>query len=106
MEVELDIFSGRANPRWRLDHIVESELLRLHGQLVATAREAPEPPGLGYRGFLYRLAACDWRAYRGFVLTRTQNLLDPDSAIERLILQTLPDDLRHLKERIELAIGR
>jgi hypothetical protein len=52
VEVELDVFSGRPNPRWTLstDRVKELEE-RLQG-LEQT--EGREPPGLGYRGFLLR----------------------------------------------------
>ncbi len=49
-EVELDIFSGRPNPRWRLTATESAELMALLAELP----EAPgaRPPDLGYRGFV------------------------------------------------------
>jgi hypothetical protein len=50
VEVQLDVFSGRPNPRWTLsaDRVKELEE-RLQALEQAEERE---PPGLGYRGFL------------------------------------------------------
>ncbi len=50
VEVELDIFSGRPNPRWPM----RADQVPVLATLVDTApRVAPaEPPGLGYRGFV------------------------------------------------------
>src|SRR2546423_656409 len=55
-EIELDIFSGRSNPTWILEASLEAELVnRLRG-LPPAHRQAPEPPGLGYRGLLIHSA--------------------------------------------------
>ena len=52
-EVELDLYSGRPNPRWELTAEEGRELLRRLGDLEGSAAGfAPEPPGLGYRGFI------------------------------------------------------
>jgi hypothetical protein len=52
VEVELDIFSGRPNPRWMFGGDTAREFLQ------ATRTKEPakkrEPPDLGYRGFLLR----------------------------------------------------
>lgn len=54
IEVELDIYSGRENPRWSLDSAQATRvvtLLRSEGRQML-----PEPrrPALGYRGFVLR----------------------------------------------------
>ncbi|HOM12747.1 MAG TPA: hypothetical protein PLB41_05455 [Rubrivivax sp.] len=50
VEIELDAFSGRPNPRWPLDDAQAAELLALLADLPAAA---PRPHAdLGYRGFL------------------------------------------------------
>src|SRR5438874_9009950 len=50
IEVELDIFSGRPNPRWMLSR---EQAGRLHDQFSERIPAEPqEAPGLGYRGFV------------------------------------------------------
>ena len=51
MEVELDAFSGRPNPRWVLTGDEATHLLRELQSLPET-KDSPEPPDLGFRGFL------------------------------------------------------
>jgi hypothetical protein len=54
-EVELDIFSGRPNPRWTLDGREEAELIeRLLDRTVPIAAPSASDGKLGYRGFLLR----------------------------------------------------
>ena len=47
MEVELDAFSGRPNPRWETTSPLQEKL----DSLSEKTKPAPEP-GLGYRGFI------------------------------------------------------
>ena len=54
-EVELDIFSGRPNPRWTLSPAEEAELIqRLLDRAVPLAPMTISDGKLGYRGFLVR----------------------------------------------------
>src|SRR6188768_1931657 len=54
-EVELDIFSGRPNPRWTLAPAEEAELVqRLLDRSVPIAPLTITDGKLGYRGFLVR----------------------------------------------------
>ena len=54
-EVELDIFSGRPNPRWTLNAAEEAELLqRMLDRVVPIAPSTIADGKLGYRGFLVR----------------------------------------------------
>jgi hypothetical protein len=52
VEVELDVFSGRPNPRWMMRSELVPGLSRITAQPQLVA--ANEPPGLGYRGFIIR----------------------------------------------------
>jgi hypothetical protein len=52
MEVELDVFSGRPNPTWRLTPGERRELVRRVDRLSSAA--ADPTAGLGYRGFVLR----------------------------------------------------
>jgi hypothetical protein len=49
VEVELDVFSGRPNPRWMMRTDLAQDLASVTGQPQVVAPN--EPPGLGYRGF-------------------------------------------------------
>lgn len=50
VEVMLDIFSGRPNPRWTLS---DEQVNDLQARLRALPEARPVvPPGLGYRGFI------------------------------------------------------
>ncbi len=52
VQVEVDVYSGRPNPRWTLSGDASAEVMR---RLRALAREdgrAAQPDGLGYRGML------------------------------------------------------
>lgn len=52
-EVELDIFSGRPNPRWTLDATEERELLaRISDRTVPMVSASTTDGYLGYRGFV------------------------------------------------------
>lgn len=50
IEVELNVFSGRPNPRWTVSTDEIAPFLPAQG--APELASAPEPPGLGYRGFL------------------------------------------------------
>ena len=50
IEVQLDIFSGRPNPRWTVSGEAADRLWGLVERSELT--EPQEPPDLGYRGFL------------------------------------------------------
>jgi hypothetical protein len=100
MIVELDVFSGRPNPRWQLDEARARQLEALHHQLPAATEVAAEPPGLGYRGFLYALDAARWRAWKGFVTADDQTLVDRPRAVVRLLLGALPGEHAELREHL------
>lgn len=59
VEVMLDIFSGRPNPRWTLS---DEQVNDLQARLRALPESTPViPPGLGYRGFIVTNPANDPR---------------------------------------------
>ena len=107
MPVELDIFSGRENPRWVLDPTGSDRLRDLHRRLRLGQPATDEPPGLGYRGFLYELEGQRWRAWKGIVTGPGAAVLsDPASMIERALLASLPSEWWDLNPRVLKAIGR
>ncbi len=106
MLVELDIFSGRPNPRWQLDERIARQLGELHHRLARTTDSPPTVPGLGYRGFIYSIDNVNWRASTGFVIGPDTVLADPNRVIERLLLDQLPVEYRDLRPRIAANFER
>ena len=101
MVVELDIFSGRPNPRWELDDSAARAVLEIEWGLSATSGALRQPPPLGYRGFLYApRGEGTRRAFLGRVERRDGVLDDPDCSIEQMLLRSLPQDFAGLAERI------
>lgn len=100
MLIELDIFSGRPNPRWRLNELAEGTLRQLHQHLWLIHSHPPEPPGLGYRGFSYTLDGTTWRAYKGWAVSSSATLIDRGHTVERLLLEQLPADYAELRPRV------
>lgn len=103
--VELDIFSGRPNPRWEIDGVAAGELRLVQSTLQATDQAAPEPPGLGYRGFRYADGARTWRAFGGFVATAGSVLADPGRRVERYLLDHLPAPFQDLRGLVAGELG-
>lgn len=69
LELEVDMFSGRPNPRWVLPMDERDSLLNL----IASLREAAGPmpaTGLGYRGFILRDGDREILVYRHLVRVR------------------------------------
>src|SRR5947208_291634 len=92
-EIELDVFSGRPNPTWNLEPSLEAELVNRLRALPPTHRQAPEPPGLGYRGLLIRPSPETGprhtiRVYRGVVKHPNGHREDPGRGLERWLLET------------------
>jgi len=100
MLVELDIFSGRPNPRWELDEGATGELRRLLRRLVRSTAAPPEPPGLGYRGFVWMEGRDSVRAYKGYVRGHRAVYADPSMAVEKFLLKVLPKEFEPLRRRI------
>jgi hypothetical protein len=96
MEIEVDLFSGRPNPRFSLDQGLAAEFLRRVAALEPKPSTAELPDMLGYRGLnvvpedLEPLI--DIRITRGTVLERQRGgtqraLADPGRALERWLIQ-------------------
>jgi hypothetical protein len=105
MFIELDIFSGKPNPRWELDEIHSQNLLQFQNQLEVSKRTPVEPQGLGYRGFWYSDTKGRVHAYRGFVKTVDVVLADPSFSIELFLLDQLPMEFAIVCRRIESEIA-
>jgi hypothetical protein len=104
MLVELDVFSGRPNPRWQLDQPAADALRRLLSRLTVATDRPLEPPGLGYRGFIFTYNSGRSRAYKGYVIRSDIVLADPSSSVERFLLERLPAEFQGLRERVALEL--
>lgn len=109
--IELDIFSGRPNPAWRLSS-ADTETLGRMIEKLARAEQVALFDGLGYRGFIVTSAT----PIAGATTITVQNeivklsaddfRLDPKRTIERWLLtkaeSELPNDVYELaKKEIE-----
>lgn len=104
MLVELDAFSGRPNPRWEFDEASSDALRQLVARLAAGSERPPEPPGLGYRGFVFTDGADRSRAYKGYVIQSDVVLADPSYSVERFLLDHLPPEFQDLHEHIAVEL--
>jgi hypothetical protein len=109
VEVVLNVFSGRPNPRWRLDEEQARELDQLLGSLE-TLPEGKAERKLGYRGFLIlnepkpeNGPVEKARIFHGVVERPEGALLDRDRSLERWLLESagpaLPPELHNLVQR-------
>ena len=99
--VELDVFSGRPNPRWPLSKADARGLTALHRRLREVAAHDASPPALGYRGFLYQQGGIGWRAWNGLVIGADRTLADPERGVERFLASRMPPELAELRARIQ-----
>src|SRR5262245_12000975 len=105
MKVELDAFSGRPNPQWRLTESEGAALARLIADLEPAATGSPsDPPGLGYRGFRLEGATGEIRVYQGFVRSPGRVLADGNRRVEGFLLDHLPEALNDLRPWLEAEI--
>jgi hypothetical protein len=70
MEVELDAFSGRPNPKWTLSPEKASEFLAKI-KALPVAGDAPHIPDLGFRGFILKSGDRLMRVYGARVIIET-----------------------------------
>jgi hypothetical protein len=107
MLVELDAFSGRPNPSWRLSDTEAAEFARLIAGLApASGGSSPHLPGLGYRGFQLESAAGAYRVYGELVQPASSVVLaDPDRHVERFLVAHLPAALHDLRAWLEAEIA-
>ena len=94
--VELDLFSGRPNPEWRLTNSARDRLLQLLRAAPPTSAPASEP-GLGYRGFVVRITS-DGKTARvpvgdGAIDIDGARGRDAGRAIETMLMQSMPSEL-------------
>ena len=73
LEIELDVFSGRPNPRWVASPERSAAMSRALSSLP-DAPDRPEPGHLGYRGFILQQPGLRARVYRGHVTVTTNGV--------------------------------
>lgn len=88
MEIELDAFSGRPNPKWLASPEQAASLSKVLLSLPEAPSE-PQPSHLGYRGFIIRDQSQQTRVYRGHVFVTvagsTRSFTDSARLEEQLI---------------------
>lgn len=90
--VELDVFSGRPNPRWTLAGEPLAEIVRSVRAGMMT--EANPPTHLGYRGFVLRGGGEQARVFGGAVHLRTVSGIEvrrDEARLEELLLAQARD---------------
>lgn len=98
VQVEVDVYSGRPNPRWELSTEQAEEFLKMVRALPKREGDSAIAEGLGYRGLkvtwsrLSQDSDTEIMLSRGIVLikeeSRSQQFADKDRALERWLLHT------------------
>ena len=116
LQIELDAFSGRPNPRWELTGAQAAEFPTLLRALPPAQGSHFTAEGLGYRGFVVSAneglvnGYDDMRLYRGTVLSRSgdraETFSDPERILERWLLRSARGHvaesvLRYIQSEIE-----
>lgn len=94
VNVELDVFSGRPNPRWELTRATGIQLHALLNELPYSATKLPHPTSLGYRGFIVTSQNHSYRVFQGVVEVDGETFNDPGRRVEKLLLNSMPDSLK------------
>jgi hypothetical protein len=91
VEVVLDIYSGRENPRWHLDRAGITRLEQLLHTVQKKTNELPQPPALGYRGFhlqaVQEKLPAHITVFDGVVQTESGNFRDPARRLEKWLVE-------------------
>lgn len=98
IQVEVDVYSGRPNPRWNLSTEQAAEFLKMVQALPKRESDSALFEGLGYRGLkvtgsgLSQDGDTEIVISRGIVImkeeNRSQQFTDKGRAVERWLLQT------------------
>jgi hypothetical protein len=116
LQIELDAFSGRPNPRWEpTGDQTANFLARFHALKPSPGSHAP-PDSLGYRGFVVTANGGtvggydEVRIYRGLVFARrgdrAETFIDSERALENWLFDSLqghvPESvLQYIKSEIK-----
>jgi hypothetical protein len=116
VQVELDAFSGRPNPRWDMRGPQAAEFVKRLHTLRMLEANGSIADGLGYRGFIIRSNGervngyDEIRLYRGTVIARrgdrSERFSDPERGLERWLLDSARGHvdepvLQHISRDIE-----
>ena len=119
MNVEVDLYSGRRNPRFHLEPTAAAELMRRLAALPPSSGSTMPRQGLGYRGLRIDVGApepgiAEVVVSDGVVILRDRGgmervLEDPQRELERWIVEAGvanldPDEIAVLRQ--DLASGR
>jgi hypothetical protein len=97
---EIDIFSGRRNPSWKLRPAQASTLIRMLEQIGRSdpARQPCLSSDLGYRGLILSVESdsqvTTWRLFEGCAQRESQSFSDPHRRTEAFILESMPPQLK------------
>lgn len=96
--VEIDIFSGRPNPSWRLRPAERARLFALLRAAKETSAASTAPPGLGYRGLVVRIETGGHtelvRIGDGTITANGAHYRDDGRAVEAFLLGSMPAELK------------
>lgn len=98
IQVEVDVYSGRPNPRWNLSAQQAEEFFKLVLALPKRERDSALAEGLGYRGLKVTGSRLGRKGYTEIVISRgivmmkeesnSQQFTDKGRALEHWLLQT------------------
>ena len=97
--VELDVYSGQPNPRWKLDDKICNDILEEISHLAAEKAVIPRPDQLGYRGLRVIVDAVPSHKYEEFYVGDGYVFLHHEG-MERVLI----DDNRRIEQKL-LASG-
>ncbi len=95
-EVELDVFSGRTNPSWRLGQDQAKALMREISALPPASGQTSRIPGLGFRGFVVTFRGSWSSVFRVFHTDVSDGhavRLDSGRRVESLLQSSAPPDV-------------
>jgi hypothetical protein len=96
ISIELDVFSGRPNPSWKLNPSESGELIKDLSPLPEADKNKTDFfDGLGYRGFIISVfdelkptsQRVIYRVYKGFILSNDKVFSDKNSVEKKLMEQ-------------------
>ena len=110
--VIVDVFSGLPNPQWTIagDIVVQLKMMLAH--LAHFHGAVPQPPGLGFRGFILEFSPDEGisgplRVFGGYVAGPHEAWVDSDHALERWLLEqgirAIPKNAELLKQLLDQA---
>ena len=97
IQIEIDAFSGRTNPRFVIGKDQSLRLAQLLGRNLEPANEAPSMPELGFRGFLVTTPdadVCVVRVLPRWVVKGGRVFKDPENLAFKFLQSITPQEFR------------